>query len=285
MTHQAFGYECLTRQVVYPESPRWHKGRIWFSDVHDYRLKAIDFSGHIETIASVPERPAGLGVRPDGTLMMATALAPCLWSVDDGGTRRAVADVSGVATGLLNDLVVDEDGNTYVGDTGFARHRGEPVAPGRIIRVSSEGHVESVAEGLDFPNGLTISADGRVLSVAETAGQRITQYTIDADGRLTETRVLVTLDFRPDGMCLDANGSLWVAATRAAEFVQYDAAGKCTARVPAKAATAVACMFVGEHRDRLALLSADTTPDHLAQGISHGRIDLIDVLTSGGGLP
>lgn len=276
--------QLLTRAVVYPESPRWHENRIWFSDVHDYRLKTVTLDGALETVAEVDGRPAGLGVLPDGSLLLATALDARLWTVEKGDLRM-VTDLSSAVTGLLNDMVISTDGFVYVGDTGFARHRGEPERPGRIVLRDPGGAIRSVAEDLSFPNGLTISDDGSTLSVAETTGQRITQFTIEPDGSLVDRRVLAGLDFRPDGMCLDREESLWVAATRARSFVQLSSDGRELRRVPSAGATAVACMFVGPGRDRLAALSADTTPQHLAQGISHGRLDLIDVESVGGGLP
>jgi sugar lactone lactonase YvrE len=274
----------LTREVVYPESPRWRDGRIWFSDVHDYRLKTVDLGGHLEVVAYVPNRPAGLGFLPDGRLLVATALDLRLWTLEQGELREQ-ADLSALATGLLNDMVVATDGAAYVGDTGFARHRGEPEQPGRIVLRDVRGRCRTVAEELAFPNGMAISLDRSTLWVAETSGQRVTRFTIQADGSLCDRHTTAELDFRPDGLCLDRDDNVWVAGTRARAFVQLASDGREIRRVPAPGATAVACVFAGPERERLALLSADTTPANLAQGISHGRIDLIDVQASGGGIP
>ena len=55
--------------LVFPEGPRWHDGKLWFSDIHAHRVMAVDPEGRSEVIASVPQRPSGLGFLPDGRLL------------------------------------------------------------------------------------------------------------------------------------------------------------------------------------------------------------------------
>ena len=66
--------QLLAESVVFPESPRWHQDRLWFSDVYDFALKSVDLAGRSRVIAAVPGRPAGLGALPDGRMLMATAV-------------------------------------------------------------------------------------------------------------------------------------------------------------------------------------------------------------------
>jgi sugar lactone lactonase YvrE len=197
-----------------------------------------------------------------------------------------VNDLSGLATGLLNDMVVDTRGRAFVGDTGFRPATGEPQAPGRIIMAHPNGDARVVAEGLAFPNGMAVTDDGSTLYVAETLGNCVTAFTVLEDGRLVERRTVVgDLDFRPDGLCLDDSGSLWIAGTWSSKFVGVQSDGTTIAEVPSPAGTAVACVFAGPERDHLVLCSADTSPDQLSRGISRGRIDLVDVGSRGAGRP
>lgn len=269
---------------MYPESPRWHEDRLWFSDVHDYGLKTVTLAGEITTVAEVPARPAGLGFLPDETLLVATALDRSL-SVLLPGALVPVSDLSGVASGLLNDMVVAREGRAYVGDTGFAPVPGAKERPGRIITRGPDGDIAIAAEDLRFPNGIAITSDGGTLYVAETRGQRITAFRVAPNGELVERRTLVDLGFPPDGICLDARGHLWVAGTIAEKFVEVRPDGQRGEEIRSPGRTAIACVFGDADRSRLILCSADTTMDRLSKGISHGRIDSADVRISGGGLP
>lgn len=278
----------MTRSVVYPESPRWIDNRVWFSDVHDYRLKTVDLSGGVRTVCDVPGRPAGFGELPDGTVIVSTALDAKLSVLADSRLVE-VADLSPLVSGYLNDAWVDSRGRMYVGDTGFRFGTDDDVAPGRLILRDADGAVRVVAEDLAFPNGIAISDDLSTLYVAETLGQCLTAYTCDADGSLSDRRTVLTFDFRPDGICLDSTGMVWVAATTAAKFVCVDpgttsqSTAAQVAEVSSPGGIAVACMLAGPDREHLVLCSADTTMKDLANGRSQGRIDVMPSSQKEGG--
>src|SRR5437588_11679438 len=107
MSTEAPTEKLVVDGLAFPESPRWHDDRLWFSDVYDFKLKTVDASGESRVVASVPGRPSGLGALPDGRMLMATALERVLYAVSDTGAMEAVADLSSRALGLLNDMVVD----------------------------------------------------------------------------------------------------------------------------------------------------------------------------------
>jgi len=273
----------LARGLCYVEAPRWREGRLWFSDVHDYKLKRVAPGAEVETVGVVPGRPSGLGFMPDGRLLMATALSRELWLVGDGGMKRA-ADLSGLATGVLNDMVVDSLGRAYVGDTGFVMGKEAP-RPGRLI-LWREGQEANIAvEDIAFPNGCAVTADGKYLFLAETFGRRITRFSIAANGSLDERQTFADLDMPPDGLCLDADGGVWVGMPEAERFVRFDRQGRLDRAIASPAPFAVAPMFGGAERKRLFLASADTNLKRLARGDTQARIDFVDLEVGGAGLP
>jgi sugar lactone lactonase YvrE len=276
--------ELVTKGIVFPESPRWHAGRLWFSDVYDFALKAVDLDGNLEVIAQVPGRPSGLGVLPDGRMLMATALEKRLYAVAADGEMELVADVSSLATGLLNDMVVDSHGRAYVGDNGFNPVT-EDFKPGRTILVAPGREPEIAAEDVHLHNGCAISPDGRTLYVAETFGLRVSRFAIDDDGRLSERAVHAELPSRPDGLCLDAEGCLWVAMVEDSEYVRIDPGGEVVQRIAGAASFTLACALGGPDRRLLFLDSADTSMERLKDGDSVGRIDYVEVPVPGAGLP
>ncbi len=110
--------------LSFGEGPRWHDGRLWFSDFHTHRVQAMDEDGKAETIVEVPKRPSGLGWLPDGRLLVVSMQDRRLMRLDPGGLVEH-ADLSGVATFDCNDMVVDGHGRAYVGNFGFDFAHGE----------------------------------------------------------------------------------------------------------------------------------------------------------------
>ena len=269
----------------FAEAPRWHSGALWFSDVHAYALKRVADGAAVETIASVPGRPAGLGTLPDGRLLMATALDRKLWSVAADGTVSAQADLSAIATGLLNDMVVSGNGDAYVGDTGFNMSAGEKPRPGRLIHWRAGAPASVVAEDLVFPNGCVVAPDGSHLLIAETMAHRITRFEIASDGSLGARSPFASLDSPPDGMCMDADGALWVALPLQGKFVRITQDGRIARSVSSTAPFAVSCALGGPGRQTLLLCSAYTDLDRLARGDTTARIDALEVERPGAGWP
>lgn len=277
----------VSGQIVYPESPRWHRGKLWFSDVHGYAVKTVDLDGSLTVVTEVPGRPAGLGFLPDGRLLIASAIDRCLWTWD-GSQLRLAADLSDVTLGLLNDMVVDGWGRAYVGDTGFNLMAGDMPRNGQIIRYQdsapSAERIRVVSTDVMFPNGAAVSPNGSRYWVAETAANRVSVFDITIDGSLTNRRTLVDLPDMCDGLCLDAEGAIWVALLRRGEFWRVLPDGSIGAMVSADGRLAVACTLGGADRGTLFLCSADTTMEELAQGRSAGHIHSLPA-TPGTGWP
>jgi sugar lactone lactonase YvrE len=275
----------LVDGLRFGEAPRWVGDRLWFSDVHAYQLKTVTLEGAVEVVAEVPERPSGLGVLPDGRMLMATALDRRLLAVSSSGSSEVVADLSGLATGLLNDMVVDGRGRAYVGDTGFNMAAGDPPGPGRVILWEEGKEPRVVAEDVVFPNGCVVSADGAELVICETMAQRISRFAIATDGSLGGRAVFAELDTPPDGLCLDAEGAVWAGLPHAGAFVRVSPDGRTLDRVASAFPFAVACALGGPDRRTLFMCSADTDLPRLAKGETTGRIDVIEVDVPGAGWP
>jgi sugar lactone lactonase YvrE len=273
----------LADGLRFAEAPRWHDGRLWFSDVHDYKLKTVTLDGTVEVVAEVPTRPSGLGVLPDGRVLMATALDCKLWTVTRNGTVTEAADLGDLAQGLLNDMVVDERGRAYVGDTGFNMARGEAPRPGRVLLWSDGSPASVAAEDVVFPNGCVVEGD-RYL-VAETMAERISSFAIGEGGALGDREVFGELPSPPDGLCLDADGAVWAGLPHDGAFVRVSEGGRIEQWVASTAPFAVACVLGGEDRRTLFLCSAYTDLQRLGRGDTTGRIDVLDVAVPGAGRP
>jgi sugar lactone lactonase YvrE len=185
------------------------------------------------------------------------------------GKVEHYADLSGVAGGHVNDLVIDERGRTFVGNFGFDLMSGEDMADASLARVDPDGTVTVVADGLRFPNGSVIAPDGVTLIVAETTGARFTAFTISDDGSLTDRRIwgsmgeipdtkvvmeaLGTGMPAPDGCTLDAEGHIWFADAVGGRVARVAPGGEIVESVPMpEGLGAFACGLGGD--DGLTLL-------------------------------
>lgn len=158
---QTLQTSLLVDGLTFGEGPRWHDGRLWFTDGPTGTVKSVDDAGRIAVEAEV-EHPSGLGWLPDGTMVTCTLRAAKIMRVDRGEVR-VTHDLSDLAWST-NDLVVSREGRIYVD----LYTRTETGIAGEI--------------GLVTP-------DGSTLVVSETRGSRLLAFTIDPDGSLGDKRV------------------------------------------------------------------------------------------------
>lgn len=275
----------LLDDLCFGEGPRWHEGRLWFSDMHDHKVIALGLDGRAEVIVEVPQRPSGLGWTPDGKLLVVSMVDRRLLRLE-GGTLVEVADLSPLASWHCNDMVVDAAGRAYIGNFGFDLHVDNFVyQPAELILVEPDGRARIVAGDLAFPNGTVITPDGRTLIVGESFAARFTAFDIQPDGSLTNRRVWATCETgTPDGCCLDAEGAIWYASPVSDECVRIAAGGRTLDRIPLRN-HAYACMLGGP--DRRTLFIATSASDHPAHSRNPrtGRIEITRVDVPGAGWP
>jgi len=221
--------EILAEGLVFPEGPRWHEGRLWFSDMEDCRVKAVDLSGRMDEIIVLNDYPSGLGWLPDGTLLIVSMKERKLLALDGKGKLRVHADLSDHSISYANDMVVDRIGRAYVGSMGYDIWADPDPKPGMLACVSPEGHPSVAAEQMMFPNGSVITPDGRTLIVAESLAKQLTAFDIAEHGGLSNRRLWAkTADAMPDGICLDAAGGIWVATIETGSFMRIEQGGAVT---------------------------------------------------------
>jgi len=273
-------------RLAFPESPRWHAGALWFSDFYTHRVQRLGPDGRCETVAKVPGQPSGLGWLPDGRLLVVSMTDRRLLRLDPGGLTE-VADLSALAPFHCNDMVVDAQGRAYIGNFGFDMLARAAPRPTGLILVEPDGRARVVAEDLHFPNGMVITPDGGTLIVAESYAGSLTAFDIQADGALAQRQVWARLPGRvgPDGICLDAEGAVWLASPVTREVLRVRAGGAVTHRVPT-AGQATACMLGGADRRTLFILSGKVmvTPQQSREALT-GTLHAMPVEVAGIGLP
>jgi sugar lactone lactonase YvrE len=221
--------KTLLTGIALGESPRWHDGRLWFSDWVAGELLAVDLAGRREVIGRTTSFPFCIDWLPDGRLLIVSA-GRVLRREPDGAIVTH-AELTPISRFKWNEIVVDRRGNAYVNSIGFDFPGGE-FAPGVIALVTPDGAARRVADGVAFPNGMAVTPDGRTLIVAESYGQKLTAFEIGTDGSLANRRVWAELPGGyPDGICLDASGAVWYADVPNRSCVRVREGGEVLQRV------------------------------------------------------
>ena len=264
----------LMTGVALGESPRWHDGRLWFSDWGAQEVIALAPDGASEVMVRVPSFPFCIDWLPDGRLLGVSGREGLLLRREPDGALATYADLTGISRHPWNDIVVDERGNTYVNTIGFDFPGGQ-FAPGYVALVTPDGAVRQVAEGLSFPNGKAVTPDNKTLIVAESYGECLTAFDIADDGSLSNRRIWVsTPGDHPDGICLDAEGVVWYADVGSSHCVRVREGGEVLETV-ALDRGCFACMLGGADGKTLYVVAAKF-PDAMQGGERTGQVVAVE---------
>jgi len=275
----------LLEDLAFGEGPRWRDGRLYFSDMHSAKVWAADLAGSSEEICTVPNDPSGLGWLPDGRLLVVSMTDRRLLRLEPDGGLSEVADLSPFAAFHCNDMVVDAEGRAYVGNFGWDLHGGGEARGADLVLVTPDGDCRVVAEDLEFPNGSVITPDGKTLIIGETMGERLTAFSIGADGSLSDRRVWAsTPGILPDGICLDAEGGIWVASPVSHGCFRVLEGAEMTPKVEIET-EAFACMLGGPERKHLFICTAGSSEPEACRENRDARIEVTEVDVPGAGLP
>jgi sugar lactone lactonase YvrE len=281
MTYSTY---VVVNGLVFPESPRWHGDRFWFTDQFTGRVMTLSLDGVVDTIATLPDHAGGLGWLPDGTALVVGMTKRQLYRLGAVGPEP-YADLSGLAGFHCNDLLVDASGGAYVGEFGYDIHGGAPTVSTKLIRVDPDGRARAVGGPLVFPNGMALTPDGGTLIVAETFAHRLSSFQISLGGDVSDHRTWADLgSLTPDGICLDAEGALWVASPVTRELLRIRQGGEVLDRVQTFGAP-YACMLGGPDRHILYVCTAESQVPTQALREPSGRIEVVNVQVPGAGRP
>ena len=287
----------LAEGIYFGEGPRWHQGRLWFSDFYAHRICSVSLDGDLRTELELEGRPSGLGWMPDGSLLVVRMELRQVWRRWPDGRFELHADLTNHSAHLCNDMVVDGVGRAYVGNFGFdldaeihARGPESVIADHPrtcLALVQADGSVSDAAPGerFSFPNGMVISPDDSTLIVGETLGGRLTALDIGADGALSNRREWApTWPRIPDGICLDASSAIWIANPLAPECSLIAPGGEVL-EVIETGLPCYACMLGGPQGKHLFMLVAPSSDADTAAKAPLGKVLVVEAAVSRAGRP
>ena len=236
----------LTTGLAMGESPRWHEGRLWFSDWGAQEIIAVDLNGKSEVVLRTSfALPFCIDWLPDGRLLVVSGREGLVLRREPNGTLITHADLRGLSQAGWNEIVVDGRGNAYING-----------GPG-IVLLTSDGSVREVASSFAFPNGMAVTPDNSTLIIAESHGKKLTAFDIAKDGSLSHRRVWADLGSGvPDGICIDADKAVWYADVPNKRCVRVREGGEVLQTVTVDRGC-FACMLGGADRKTLFIVATE----------------------------
>lgn len=284
----------LADKRFFCEGPRWHDGRFWFSDFYAHEVCSVGLEGDVRTELSLgDEQPSGLGWLPNGDLLVVGMTRRQVLRRAQNKSLSVHAELGGIATFHTNDMLVTPEGDAYVGNFGFdldayllahgvdallgALNTDPKPFLGKLAHLKADGTASVAAEQVLFPNGMVLLDGGRTLVVAQTLGLELTAFDRAADGSLSNRRVWASLKeamVAPDGICVDAQGGIWVANALAPVVVRVEAGGQITDTVTTSQ-NAYACALGGSEGRHLLVCTAPTSVHSAAAAEANGRLEIV----------
>ncbi len=248
--------DVLLTGLAFGESPRWHEGRLWFSNWGTQEIVAVDPQGRSEVIVRVPTTlPYSLDFLPDGRMLVVSGQERLVLRLEPDGRLVTHADLTGLSEHGYNEIVVDGRGAIYVNGGGPIGGGGPPA--GTVVLITPAGEIRQVAGGIAFPNGMAITPDNATLIVADSWGRELTAFDIDRNGDLSSGWVWAELgDGAPDGICIDAEGCVWYADVPNKRCVRVRQGGEVLQTVLFDRGC-FACMLGGADRKTLFVTAAE----------------------------
>jgi sugar lactone lactonase YvrE len=238
--------ELILDGLGFPESTRWHEGRVWFCNWGAGEVLAAGSHGEPELVARLAPQtlPFSIDWLPDGRLLVVDGPRRLLLVQEATGGLEVFADLTHIGEGPFNELVADAAGNAYVNGGG-----------GGVVLVTPDGSAQEVADGVLWPNGMALTDAGRTLLVADSGATQLLAYSVADDGCLSGRRVWAELEHAPDGICVDADGAAWVATVPGKRCLRVREGGEVLTQVQVDRGC-FACMLGGEDGRTLFIAAA-----------------------------
>ncbi len=234
-------------------------GNLYVTDIPHGRILRIDADLKWHCIAEYGGWPNGLAIHADGSLWIADYQQGILrLDLTDGRITTVLGHRNSESFKGVNDLAFDAQGQLYFTDQG---QTGLHDPTGRVYRFDPvSGRLDLLLGNAPSPNGIALSADGKVLFVAVTRANQVWRAPLLADGSISKMGSFQTFfgTSGPDGLALDADGRLLVAHASLGGAFVLSPAGEVTHFVKSPAGSTVTNVTFRPDKNELVMTESAT---------------------------
>lgn len=256
----AWGYGLI-------EAPRVdEQDRLHFSDVPNGGVYRRHPDGRLETVLAKRRGVGGMMFNEAGGIVM-TGRGLILFDEITGQSRNLFIEWEGRPLMGLNDLTTNDAGAVYTGSLSFNPLSDAKPLPGSLFRIDPPGRATKLWDGILVTNGLGLSPDRKLLYHCDSPTSAVWAYDVTADGGVKDRRIFAKMpEGHPDGMAVDVEGGIWVAAVRAGEVVHFGNDGGVRKRIKVPATMVTSLTFGGRDMQDLYVVTADNTEEASRNG-------------------
>ncbi len=219
-------------------------GSLLFTETNANRIVRIAPDNTVSTFLENSNGANGLALNAAGELFAVQTLKTQVGIIYPKDKKKVLAEnYAGAAFQRPNDLVIDKKGGIYFTDSGTRPNKENPNPPPStpgVYYISASGQLQRLANDIERPNGIQLNKAETILYVANTQGEYVLAYDIDADGSIKNRRNFAKLDgwknvdgvwsSGADGLAIDDNDRLYVASNTGVEV--FSAKGEALGVIP-----------------------------------------------------
>ena len=281
---------ALDARAALGEGPLWdsRRGLLYWVDIEAGRVHSYDPSSGTDGDVELGQRVGCLALRARGGLLAGVEAGIGALELPSGELKILVDPESELPRNRFNDGKCDPAGRFWAGTMSMDRQEGA----GSLYCLEADMSIRRVLSGVTTSNGLAWSADGGTLYYIDTRTRAVAAFDYEAaGGAITNRRELICIPpdlGKPDGMCIDSEGLLWIAmfgGGRITRWRPHDGLLVADYTVPAPRVTS--CCFGGKNLETLYITSARSGlgPDALAEFPLSGGLFRLDAGVRGAVVP
>ena len=244
---------------------------LYFCDSHSGGVFRTDSNGFVETVIPKRKGVGGIALHAAGGIVVS---GRNICHVKQG-VSRFLFELDGSAR--FNDIATDPSGRLYVGSLRFDPFNpGAQPKPGELYRIDKEGLATQLYDDVGLTNGIGFSPDGQTIYHSDSLRRHIIAHRIEADGSCVDRHIFAELPKgAPDGLCVDADGGVWVSAYGASCIFTFTPEGKLCQKIDVPATKVTSLCFGDKDLRTLYVTSADNQANESLGGcIFRLRVDV-----------